>query len=106
MPRRSRRGRRDALQGRRPRPVHRSHREEPTVTNRIKDYTLSCPCKGLIIEGDLVKTHGDERTMPEPGAVVNCPCGCLHLVREIDHSAHLVIVESLTVDEQIEVYAD
>ena len=76
------------------------------MTNRVENYTLSCPCRDIIIEGDLIKTHGDRHSMPEPGAIVNCPCGCLHRVTVVERDAHLVVVERLDLDEQIAVYAD
>jgi hypothetical protein len=75
------------------------------MTNRVENYTLSCPCKGIVIEGDLVKVHG-ESAAPKVGTYLGCPCGCLHRVRDVDHAVHLVVVERLTHDQQIEVYRD
>jgi hypothetical protein len=76
------------------------------MTDRVENYTLSCPCKGIVIEGDLVKVHGEHAGPPPEGAYLECPCGCLHRVREVDNAVHLVVVEWLTHDQQIEVYRD
>jgi hypothetical protein len=76
------------------------------MSNPISTFTLSCPCRGVVIEGDLVKVHG-ERTGPPPvGAYVGCKCGCLHRVHLVDEDAHLIALAKLTLDEQIEVYGE
>jgi hypothetical protein len=77
------------------------------MTDRVENYTLSCPCKGIVIEGDLVKVHGERHeSLPGPGTFVACPCGCLHRVHEVDERARLVVVVALSHDEQLDVYAD
>jgi hypothetical protein len=77
------------------------------MADRTENYTLFCPCKGIVIEGDLVKVHGERReSLPGPGTFVVCPCGCLHRVHEVDERARLVVVVALSHDEQLDVYAD
>lgn len=80
------------------------------MTDRVENYTLSCPCKGIVIEGDLVKVHGEQpngQVGPPPvGGYIGCPCGCLHRVQDVDEGARLVVVVALSHDEQLDVYAD
>lgn len=69
----------------------------------IEGFTLSCPCKGRVIEGTAVRIHGQAQA-PEVGAVIVCACGCLHVVREIDDAGALIIVGDMTADEMIEAH--
>lgn len=66
----------------------------------ITGYTLSCPCAGRVIEGSLIKVHGEASGI-EAGSFVECPCGCLHRVQLVDTDARLIGLARLTIDEQI-----
>lgn len=69
----------------------------------ITGYSVSCPCQGRVIEGDLVKVEGISPEIDE-GAFVECACGCLHRVHLVDREARLIALAKLTIDEQIEVH--